>query len=673
MKIMELKMKKRTSKYGLLLACLLVAAGPVAAVQESTLAPPPVRFVDELNVNVATGQPVQSLDTVSIGGERGLSHNIRLFANHFDAKAEPAVPYIDRFAGNARYVKVSENSARFRLIQGIWSIQVFSNEEDRGNYLYVMRVFGPVGSQDFKLNDDGATFSPIGDTRHSLRHELRDGRSMLIWRTPEGIESVYWGASGANGLGESGGSGKRELRTVTYPNGLQLTLEEGGVTSNAGFMLKYGFPEDGEGDIRWRSVPRWIAGVNLAYEQCSAARNATCNTSSWPIAYFEWPDAAPSSFYEGEGAMNVFTVTDQNGGISQYHYETQNICRFNGIELAGISRHCQSRFQGKEQYSPRLVAVKSARSDVVDFRYSYRNDGRFESVSSGAPGLGLEVAQTYWNLSTKEGLLRGVVHRDRTGGASVTWPNNLIEYSRGGAGVTVRMPTYQPGVIHHVISTKQGNFTLERTARNFVIRHSLGLQKDYSYDSRGNLETVLVGGVAMNQAEYLTSCTESNFKYCNKPKWIKDAEGNQTDYTYHAQSGQVKTVTKPEVTVNGKSIRPKTVYNYDELYAYYKKGSDTVEQADTPIWLLTSEHTCRTSRTTATGCEGGDLDRVKTEYYYGPQDGSPNNLFLRGMSITAEGNSRALESRVTCYQYDKYGNQIAETRPKGTASLTSCP
>ena len=76
-------------------------------------------------------------------------------------------------------------------------------------------------------------------------------------------------------------------------------------------------------------------------------------------------------------------------------------------------------------------------------------------------------------------------------------------------------------------------------------------------------------------------------------------------------------------------------------------------------WLLNNEKTCRKSATSGNSCSGGD--EIVTQYQY-----DPKNLFRIGMAVTADG--RTLR---TCYQYDKYGNQIGVTEPR--ADLSTCP
>ena len=84
-----------------------------------------------------------------------------------------------------------------------------------------------------------------------------------------------------------------------------------------------------------------------------------------------------------------------------------------------------------------------------------------------------------------------------------------------------------------------------------------------------------------------------------------------------------------------------------------------------PIWVLASESTCRMGAPGASG-SGCALpnDEVVTTYEYGPNSG-PNNLILRGKSVTADG-----QTLRTCYGHDKQGNKIWEASPN--AQLSSC-
>ncbi len=201
----------------------------------------------------------------------------------------------------------------------------------------------------------------------------------------------------------------------------------------------------------------------------------------------------------------------------------------------------------------------------------------------------------------------------------------------------------------------------------------------YAYDGRGNIvteTTVPKSGSGLpsvtKTASYPTDCTTSNFKYCNKPTWIRDAKNNQTDLTYNPDNGLPLTVTKPADT-NG--VRAQTRYTYVQRYAWVLNSSGGYVHASAPIWLLATESYCRTSAATGNPtapCAAGSNDEVKTVYDYGPDSG-PNNLFLRGVAVTAEtmvNGSLAMTTLRTCYGNDRNGHRIWTTKPR--ANLASC-
>lgn len=120
-------------------------------------------------------------------------------------------------------------------------------------------------------------------------------------------------------------------------------------------------------------------------------------------------------------------------------------------------------------------------------------------------------------------------------------------------------------------------------------------------------------------------------------------------------------------------VRPLKRSAYVQRYAWISNGSGGFVRASSPVWLLSQERTCRTSGTSSgatgdvMGCAGGSGDEVVTTYEYGPDNGSVgNNLWLRGVAVTADG-----QTRRTCYGYDGWGNRISETKPR--AGLGVCP
>jgi YD repeat-containing protein len=151
-------------------------------------------------------------------------------------------------------------------------------------------------------------------------------------------------------------------------------------------------------------------------------------------------------------------------------------------------------------------------------------------------------------------------------------------------------------------------------------------------------------------------------KVCFKPTSITDARGQTTNFTYDPAHGGLLTKTDPP-DANG--VRPQTRYSYVQRYAWIKSSGGGYSHAASPVWLLASEKFCKTTAASGAGCAGGSSDEVVTTYDYGPDSG-PNNLWLRGKIVTANGVSLR-----TCYRRDNYGQIIAQTSPN--ANLTSCP
>lgn len=167
--------------------------------------------------------------------------------------------------------------------------------------------------------------------------------------------------------------------------------------------------------------------------------------------------------------------------------------------------------------------------------------------------------------------------------------------------------------------------------------------------------------VTVYSASYPIDCM--NPKTCNHPLYVRDGNGNETDFTYAPEHGGVLTDTG--AAVNG--VQPQKRYTYAQRYPWVLNSSGAYNRATNPIWVLTQTSFCKTGNPngTNTGCANGSSDEVITTYDYGPDSG-PNNLALRGTVVDAGG----LALR-TCYSYDALGNKISETNPR--AGLASCP
>jgi len=199
--------------------------------------------------------------------------------------------------------------------------------------------------------------------------------------------------------------------------------------------------------------------------------------------------------------------------------------------------------------------------------------------------------------------------------------------------------------------------------------YSEGNYIEYTYDGRGNIITETrhpkPGSSQANiviQYVYPSSCTAA--VTCHKPTSVTDARANTTGYAYDPAHGGVLTETGPAVG----GIQPVKRYAYVQRYAWIKNASGGYVHAATPVWLLSSQKTCRSSATVSGACAAGASDEVVTSYDYGPDSG-PNTLLLRGVVVTADVSGASISLR-TCYGYDRDGNKISETSPR--AGLTVC-
>jgi YD repeat-containing protein len=149
---------------------------------------------------------------------------------------------------------------------------------------------------------------------------------------------------------------------------------------------------------------------------------------------------------------------------------------------------------------------------------------------------------------------------------------------------------------------------------------------------------------------------------CTKPVTMTDAKGGVTSYSYDTVHGGLLTEMQPAPVAGG--ARPLKLRTYVQKYAYILNGGSLIA-AGTPVWVPATETVCQTVAGSSTPiCDGGALQTVTT-YEYGA-DGTAHNLLLRGVAVTADG-----QTLRTCYSYDVNGRRISETKP--AANLGVCP
>lgn len=435
-------------------------------------------------------------------------------------------------------------------------------------------------------------------------------------------------------------TGSAMATQVLYPDGRVLRLwrcADGpgaqwlcSVTRSDGLQLKYNYSKNSSGV--WQETS--VMAINNAYEYCNPTASACALKMTWPTANYALTALV--------GPL-VFTVTDAAGRVTRYTEDSHS--RTVGIKLPS-----------------------SASADNFTYTYCDYNWPQCTGSSSDYEGFVLRVlrdGQT-WNYS---GTLGGPCAISTYGftnpvgsGKRVSVYNEMFCSTTSPGFVPLVQLTDEDGVQFNINQpTDPGIYGLPKDA----IKPEENLT-NYAWDARGNLtqETLVpkpntpLAPVTLS-ANYDATCTIR--VKCNKPNWVKDGRLNETDYTYDPTHGGVLTETLP-ADANG--IRPQKRYTYTQRYAWVLDAAGAYVKSAAPIWVLETESYCRTSAATSNGCTLTG-DQVVTTYDYGPDSG-PNNLFLKGMAVTADGVTHR-----TCYSYDAFGNKISETLPR--AGLASCP
>jgi YD repeat-containing protein len=595
-------------------AALLLAATLPALAQDLVVLPPEYSTVDENYVDYSAAAFSFSSTTVAIGPiERQLSHAI--FFNRIVELPAGPVPSI----GDTTYtgsVTPNSDSYAISLYCGPSASFVAQFGQNRMYYCLSGGTYSPV-------RQDGTTLITLAGGGYQLT--LRDGTV--------GIYAVQY-AGGAPRLVE-----------IRSPTGLSLVLTyttatDGSTTKsrlnsvqrNDGYQLRYTYATNTmtASSFEWERLVS-VAGVNTAVDYCNPA-GLTCSYSR------SWPTASYATSVLGNGDV-TFTITSQVGTTTRL-----------------TSRKV---FGGSSYYVVGLKLPTSQSADNISYTYVQGSSGRYlASASRGSASwsyfpTAIQGGQTnylHYNSTSPTGLISGVTSIEVVGSYSLS-PLTTIALEDG------RALTFD---------------NANPSNRLLRVTYDEGNNEQYAYDARGNVTARTANAkpgsglapLTVLSASYDTAC--SSPVKCNKPNWVRDALGNQTDITYDTTHGGMLTVTSPAVTSwpSGTTAQPQTRYSFTQRYAWYKNSSGSIVQASTPVWVLTSERICRTTAASGSGCVTS-TDEVVTNYDYGPSSGL-NNLLLRGKSVTADGATRR-----SCFGYDVLGNMVSETQPN--AGLASCP
>ena len=699
----------------IILAILGCLATPSYAQQ---LSPPEYQVKDRMGINVTSGQVVVEIDTLTIGGERGLSHKVASYSSNFiQQNAGGAyVGIYDMYFGAAVYTKIfsSAGGTRYRNVDAFSPHSPGDHFRDTDNGIWVMRVHDHLGSQDFKViaggyargyffSDSGSyVYEALRDKRHKL--EIPAGKpGHLLWTKPDGTQTWF-----LRGLSNITARTKGYIEKIVYPNGFTIYVTRNvgnsaglnSIETNTGFQLKYNYVFDntvsygvGSGNTWSENPPEsnstWtsnnaksIVGLNTAIERCTTSQPGVCVAAgdtcpaffagsgqscttlgnAWPTASFSWPKGMPRALFFGE---NKYTAKDAAGRTTEV-----NLKAFDKyLSETGTPISSQPAYPVGKAFVPRIQSIKPAGSSVPTVSYTFKNYPEWiteeinwkgpvdNSIMPGAYSYSIPGETAL--VLTATGVNGSAVY-DRPRYSEV-FPNPT-QYV-GADGITVKSLKDIAGGLLFVRSIESVT-TFYDSYRNLpAYQHTDLNKKEYRYDDRGNLIKIITHptesgtnpATTVVEADYPDDGECTNPKTCNRPNWISDAKSNRTLYTYHEASGQVATVTQPP---NERGIAAQIRYGYEQHYAQYLNHNNQKVPAQDPIWLKTSERYCVNSAYLSGSCAAAD-EVVKTFQY------DSDNLFLTSVTVSDPGTG---QTQTTCYEYDIYGNTIGKTSAKGACN-----
>lgn len=629
----------------LLLIALCAATLRNAKATDITIDPPDIKVSDSAGVDLVSGLPQFTNKTISIGPSgRELSQVlnfsgfVELIGDRTDTNYGSIIQEIQPFWCAAGVqcpeftVRLDGSAEGFYLYNG-----VYISERQRGTTLV--------------KNTDG-TYTIT--KRDGTRYKADPGFSAVAQCTTQSIVCAA-------------------ITEITYPTGLVTSINYiytgftdtayktqriQSVSRNDGFQLRYNYalnstPSSSTASL-WK-IPSSVTAINSAIDYCAPTATSCSYSRVWPTATFTWAgtafpspnqDLKPQLLITGaSGLVTRYTQgMDSNLNVRVIYYKPPSSSSADTVSYAyGNPSTCDLNYYPPICSYTRYAVTAQVSSAGGLWQYTYLHDESYANTSNSD-------SPVYYNFG-----IRSVAPDGRTSVVTYNTKDRRIGSESSGleyAGYTLDMANY---VAYN--SDSQGRYFT------------------YQHDFRGNtMERRQVAAPASGLADSVYTANFdsicSNPVTCNRPNWIKDPNGNQSDFTYDSVHGGMLTDTSP--TPAAGKVRPQKRYTYVQRYAWVKNSGGTYSQASPPIWLVSMIGSCITGAWSSSVGKCVDTngtvisnDEVVTTYDYGPDSG-PNNLFLRGQIVTADG-----QSLRTCYAYDVVGNRISETTPN--ANLGSCP
>jgi len=608
------------------------------APDQSLKVPPRLTPTDTANVDVLSGLPSFTLNDLSIGSGVGeIQHIIQT----------PVEGFYWGFRDSHTY-RVQVHTQPAGQTSLVWRAVTVGLDSS---------LFYPNAGEFKPIKIDGSTLQEfsLADRRYTYEGSngevLQHNNPTTVYTEPNGLSWTRYFNTDSQG---------RKVSVVQNNAGYALVYQYSNANTANRPCYTSSRPNDAKpycGDnVKDLLFPVKITAVNSSV--CVPTEHSCYSDSKWPAVSYEWPWALDVFGYEGYGDnVSYFTVTDNQGRRARYKQERL----FSKSEINNLGREWNDYERGVHGVLPqtRITEFEPFESDGVA-THIFEYEDYIRCIFVGEMGTDRERCDMR-QMIIKEANVNGSRYvydhtkpntEYRDAGASLSDKGKLLNVTMDTGSVPTRAFN---------IWTQDKTATFYENSANHIKTLTVdGVKTEYRYDSRQNIIEVKqksrdgAGTDLVQSSEYPSSC--SNLKVCNKPNWIKDARGNKTVFTYHSESGQLQTITKPAAN-NG--VSPQTRYKYAKFYAKYFDQSGNKTTAASPVWLLTEESYCMKGKPSSSGvgCATSN-DEVKTTYSY-----NTDNLNLTSVAVNAGG-----KTHLTCMEYDDLGNKIGTTSPEGVVS-----
>lgn len=474
-----------------------------------------------------------------------------------------------------------------------WSGGLFTQTVNGSNRVYATQgttseAFVQSSSGYQSLSGDGSTLTNSGST-YTLT--ASDGTKILYDADPsmypiQGFACTKFG---------NGYSSCAIPKTVTRPDGMVFTINWSFANTCPGQKVRQ--PDCPNGVSYYR-----FSGVTSSSGYGFRINYVTSNPGNYGAPQTDWFNKTSVTFLNSKGG----------GGSSSVSYSTPSAYYPDFTDAAGGAWH----FSGGTNSA--LSGIQMPGSSGVNISISNQGpDGTVSSVTRNG-------ITTNYSRSVSGNL------------ATTTITDALSHTTTVVADLNVQRIVKFTDPLGNVT-----NYTFDQNGRLTQVTLPSGMSKSYTYDGYGNVtsETGSTNGVTITKsAGFAQNCSGS--PVCNQPVWTKDANGNQTDYTYDSSTGHLLTVTAP---TDNTGTRPQRRFGYSTILG---------------VSLLTSISEC----TNSSSCTGAG-NESKTSIAY--------NSNLLPSSVTRSSGDGAITASIAA-TYDDFGDAIAVDGPlPGSADTTN--